>query len=288
MLTWDELKTRAIWCNYGLAPRGNGKLAKIPLSAVTGRPVDTAAHALLTDGATAAAAYRGNPRAAGVGIVLPSDVTCIDIDDAFRAGGRGDDGMRLNDPARQIVRLFDGSFVETSVSGRGLHVFCHAGAPRATHAGELEIFGGGAFIAMTWRAYGRRDLPLIDAQPIVDALLVIPEPQPAQTAVQMPENRDGAAVGNQKGGIVIDDVIGALRAIEGGIDYRQWFAAVAGMVADLGPDLTDELITTHNWQKPGEVRRIARYVERNGARASLGKLYHVARQNGYNGPWRAV
>lgn len=289
MLTWHDLKLKPIWCVYTLTPRGNGKMAKIPHSAVTGDAIDTQQPDVLTDGATAAAAYRSNPRAAGVGIVLPDDVVCIDIDDAFHYQ-ESDGYRRLKDVPRQIVQMFDGTFIETSISGQGLHVFCHASSPQRTIDADngLEIFGGGAFIAMTWHAYGRRDLPLIDAQPIVDALLVIPEQEPAQTAAQMPENRPLAAVGNQKGGVVLDDVVGALRAIEGGIEYRQWVGVVAGMVADLGEKLTDELISKYNWQKPKEVQRIARSVERNGARASLGKLYYAARQNGYNGPWRVA
>ncbi|WP_432064149.1 DNA primase [Streptomyces sp. C10-9-1] len=105
----------------------------------------------------------------GLGFVLDGDgVAVLDLD-----GALDDQGQPL--PwAQRILDAAPGCWVETSVSGRGLHVWGRGSLPRGRRirvgAGVVEAYTDGRFVAVTGRTFGRAPLRLGDLGPVLGEL----------------------------------------------------------------------------------------------------------------------
>ncbi|MGA5869265.1 bifunctional DNA primase/polymerase [Streptomyces cinereoruber] len=106
----------------------------------------------------------------GLGFVLDGDgIVCLDLDHALDADGE------VLPWAQRIVDAAGGTWVEISVSGRGLHVWGRGSLPHGRRItvgpGSVELYGDGRFIAVTGRTFGGTPCRLGDVQHIIDALL---------------------------------------------------------------------------------------------------------------------
>lgn len=96
----------------------------------------------------------------GRGIMLGDGVVCIDLDDALRDG-------HPTATAQAVLDACPGAWVETSQSGRGLHIFGagfeRAGLRvRAADGTGVEIYTRDRFILVTGKTYRPGGLPVLD------------------------------------------------------------------------------------------------------------------------------
>lgn len=140
----------------------------------TARKVPLTAHGAVassTDPATWTTYQSAVRSSAGVGLgfVLDGDgVAVLDLD-----GALDDQGEPL--PwAQGILDAAPGCWVETSLSGRGLHVWGRGRLPRGRRirvgTGSVEAYADGRFVAVTGRTFGRAPLRLGDLGPVLDEL----------------------------------------------------------------------------------------------------------------------
>ncbi|MFI7009983.1 DNA primase [Streptomyces sp. NPDC050145] len=118
--------------------------------------------------------YRAAARSSaggGLGFVLDGDgVVCLDLDHAL-----DDQGAPL--PwAQRLLDAAAGSWVEVSVSGRGLHIWGYGELPRGRRiavdgGGSVELYGDGRYIAVTGRTFGGTPRRLGDLSGVIAALL---------------------------------------------------------------------------------------------------------------------
>ncbi|WP_328721746.1 bifunctional DNA primase/polymerase [Streptomyces sp. NBC_00247] len=107
---------------------------------------------------------------AGLGFVLDGDgVVCLDLDHCL-----DQDGAPL--PwAQTILAAADGTWVEVSRSGDGLHVWglgsLESGRRITFHGGSVELYADGRYIAVTGATFGDTPRRLGDLQHVIDALL---------------------------------------------------------------------------------------------------------------------
>lgn len=96
----------------------------------------------------------------GTGVVLNGNgLVCIDLDKCVS-------GRRLAGWAEQLLSGLPGTYVEVSMSGRGLHIFGMADFPGG-RVGEfeghrVEIYGDLRYIAVTGRRWGQAPARLAD------------------------------------------------------------------------------------------------------------------------------
>jgi len=139
------LAERPIWLAYKLEDRGNGRLSKPPVSPRTGRvcaKTDETEQVTLTDALVGMERYD----AAGVGVVLPDGIVCIDLDSAFEDAGE------LRSVAQNVYDHFSGTVWEYSPSGNGLHgyMFGIKTNNRTKDAAlGIEVYGKPAFLTVT-------------------------------------------------------------------------------------------------------------------------------------------
>lgn len=87
-------------------------------------------------------------RFAGVGFVLNGDgIACIDLDHCLEDG-------RVANWAQAILDLALGTYVETSPSGTGLHIWGRATIPAGRCTPRGEVYGTGRYITITGRRFG--------------------------------------------------------------------------------------------------------------------------------------
>ncbi len=105
----------------------------------------------------------------GLGFVLNGDgVACIDLDHAFAPDGS------LKPWAEDIVNAAGATYVETSPSGQGIHIWGLADVRqgRKLRRGELavEVYGTSRFLTVTGRRYGSAPSTLGDISDLVERL----------------------------------------------------------------------------------------------------------------------
>lgn len=77
-------------------------------------------------------------------IVEGDGIWCLDLDGCFTPDGK------LTLAAQTIVDMFPGAYIETSISGNGLHIFGRGSiGPHRTRAAGLELYTRARFIALT-------------------------------------------------------------------------------------------------------------------------------------------
>lgn len=134
------------------------------------RPITTAGRpASVTDPATwdTLDAALASPAGDGIGIVLGAGIGCLDLDHAI------DDDGRLRPWARAIIDRCPPTYIEISMSGRGLHVFgLLPEAPgRARHDLGVEIYSRQRYIAVTGNRLEDAPLALADIRGVAATLI---------------------------------------------------------------------------------------------------------------------
>lgn len=100
----------------------------------------------------------------GVGFVLNGDgIVCIDIDHCVVDG-------KLAEVAAAIVERCQGTWVEISPSGAGLHVWGRADLAKGFRRNGVEVYPNGRYIAVTGKSWMNAPLVLADISEVVAAL----------------------------------------------------------------------------------------------------------------------
>ena len=150
-----EMKALKQWCVFRTYKDENGKRSKRNLSVYTG------SWASVSDPGTwctfdEALKYAAEHDCEGLTFVLTKDagIHCIDLDEC--AGKRGGQREPMSDEARRFVGQAQGAYMESSVSGTGVHIFFKGDMPDLKHTvgkgtpeGELEFYSDRKFISMT-------------------------------------------------------------------------------------------------------------------------------------------
>lgn len=134
-----ELTSRDRWVRYSRR--------KAPLTAY-----GTPASATNPTTWTTYAAARRSPAGVGLGLVLDGDgLVCIDLDHCLTDTG-------VADWAQAIVDRCPPTYIETSPSGDGLHLWGRGDMPHGRRVqlpeGTAEIYGTGRYITVTGRRHG--------------------------------------------------------------------------------------------------------------------------------------
>lgn len=105
------------------------------------------------------------PYGSGTGFVLWAEgIACLDLDGALVDG-------RVEPWARSILRDVRETYVEVSLSGRGLHVFGFGVVGPGRKIGPVELYDRSRYIAVTGRRYSSYPSRLADIQPVIDRIL---------------------------------------------------------------------------------------------------------------------
>lgn len=139
-----EMKNTPQWLCYKRVDKGNGKFGKPPVSPKTGYPCAKNDPSKFVDFDTAVAAVK-RLGLDGIGFVLADGWVAIDLDGCIT------DGV-MNDLATEVCALFDGTFIERSPSGTGIHVFVR-GEKTTTRSRDvklgIECYEGYNFMTVT-------------------------------------------------------------------------------------------------------------------------------------------
>lgn len=137
-----EMTSADRWVRYKLAPRKNGKLAKVPIQ-LDGRNASSTDSTTWTSFKAVQASSVGD----GLGWVLGNGIGCLDLDDCF------DDAGRLSPLALSVVSEHRDRavLIERSLSGRGVHIFVPMEAGAGMVRAGIEVYppDSGRFIAVT-------------------------------------------------------------------------------------------------------------------------------------------
>ena len=151
----DEMKALKNWCVFGTFRDENGERKKRNICVYTGK------WASVSDPVTwcsfdEAIKYAAERNYEGVTFVLTHEagIHCIDLDEC--AGKRGGKREPMSEEARKFVEQASGAYMESSVSGTGVHIFFKGDMPDLKHTvgkgapeGELEFYSDRKFISMT-------------------------------------------------------------------------------------------------------------------------------------------
>ena len=131
-----ELTSRPRWVNH---------IDKRPLCSRTGR------WASVTDPSTWSTHAAASATGAPLGFVLGDGIGCIDLDGCL------DEHGIPNEAARTLLAYYEGSYVEVSPSGRGLHIWGTAapqrGFKRMWRGQRIEFYSQGRYITVTENVY---------------------------------------------------------------------------------------------------------------------------------------
>ena len=160
----QDLKT---WCGFQVDE--DGKLIKKPLSLVDFKGLGITDTERLVDFETAVEALKsGKVIALGVGLAADGDITCIDIDchEDYKI-------QKFNELNKEILEQFN-SYAETSISGRGTHIFIKARKPQgfkhADRYGIIEVYNKSRFMIVTGDVVEEHNLEIIEYQQELDRL----------------------------------------------------------------------------------------------------------------------
>lgn len=130
------------WVRYRLAPRKNGKLAKVPVQ-LNGQN----ASSTNPDTWSTFEAARASSVGDGLGWVLGDGIGCLDLDNCF------DENGALYDFARGVIAKHEQEavLIERSLSGRGVHIFVPMAPGPGRVSPGMEVYppDSGRFIAVT-------------------------------------------------------------------------------------------------------------------------------------------
>lgn len=152
-------------------------------------------------------AYRKRFNRDGVafGLTKETDIVCIDLDKSI------DENGKLSEAARAFVKAANGTYIERSTSGRGLHIFCRGNAPEGYGVKgdkiDIEVFDDKRLLSMTGDVYGNASSTLKPVSPeLMDLLKANLKEQPK--TVPRTFDRTTAAVSDVE---LVDRISGSRR-----------------------------------------------------------------------------
>jgi putative DNA primase/helicase len=95
------------------------------------------------------------------------DICCIDVDNCF------DENGNVTEAGKKILEYKDKTYCETSISGKGLHLFGKTNGYDVrvwSKDGDMEFYQDGHFISMTGTDVQTKELMNIDASPVKDII----------------------------------------------------------------------------------------------------------------------
>ena len=139
------LKVRPQWVVWALAKR-NDKLTKVPYDPLSGKKASTTDLMTWAIFEEAYKAYEAEGGYTGVGFVFCSADPFVGIDfDDCRNPDTGEVGPRV----LEYVAKFEDAYVETSVSGTGIHLITRGRIKGGTKKGNYELYDQDRFFCMT-------------------------------------------------------------------------------------------------------------------------------------------
>jgi len=170
----SELKDLPRWVLWKLEPGKDGRLTKVPYNPHSGGRASSTDSTSWSTFDRVERIYQTS-NCSGIGFILTNkdDIVCVDLDDK--------EGTEDRLPEfKEIASKFN-SFTEVSFSGRGIHIWCRGKKPgNRCRKGDLEIYDGGRFIAVTGNMVEGSPSSLNNAQSAIDAFyerIVTPEAQ---------------------------------------------------------------------------------------------------------------
>lgn len=143
------LTSRRIWALWKLEPGTNGRMSKVPYSALYNGRASSTNPQTWTDYETAVATLnKGVYRGLSIAIPEEEPLIFIDLDHCI-----GEDGQ-LSEVAQDVVSHFPASFMEVSQSGKGIHILTLGEVPKSFKNTELgiEVYNRARFCALTGNA----------------------------------------------------------------------------------------------------------------------------------------
>lgn len=143
----DEMKRLSRWVKWRKIPKkdreGNIKWSKIPYSVKDSNSFDWNNPNNWTD-YNIAKAYLDGYDGLGYVLVEEDNIVAIDLDNCINKG-------KLSLFAREIIKKFDGSYMELSQSKKGIHIFIKGSISKNLNLKNLgiEIYKDNRFIALT-------------------------------------------------------------------------------------------------------------------------------------------
>lgn len=112
----------------------------------------------------------------GLGFVFSADddFVFIDLDDCMTEDGE------LNSFAEEVLKLFPSTYIEISMSEKGLHIVCRGKIYRAIKRNDIEVYSSGRYMAFTGNAISPTEPQ--NAQKAIDVLckqITLTEPSKA-------------------------------------------------------------------------------------------------------------
>ena len=140
----ERMLMQTRWVNWKPVRRGE-QMTKMPIQP-DGDPASSTDPTTWTDYETASELRSGT----GVGFVLGDGYACIDLDHCY------DNRNHLADWAKPLLALAEGTFIEISPSGDGLHIWGLCEPRRGMKlrdGGNIEAYAQGRYITVTGRPY---------------------------------------------------------------------------------------------------------------------------------------
>jgi hypothetical protein len=135
--------------------------------------------ASITDASTWSTYEAASAVGGGVGFVItrPLGITCIDVDVK--------EGEELNEFQKLVLRTFQNTYIETSPSGRGFHIWCRGTVETVKHSDiGIEVYSGERYMTVTLAPVV--NAPLLPLQTHLDVLVakIRPERHSGQVEAQ--------------------------------------------------------------------------------------------------------
>ncbi len=269
MRTMGELKALAQWVGY--------TANKVPMCPHTG---GAASSNNPDTWATAAQAWAAKKHYgwAGIGYVftIGAGVIGVDLDDCF------DEGGRLSDEARQIVKMLN-SYTELSPSGRGLHILACGTIPHSVKKPTFEMYNELRYFTVTGRQYGMAAVDegyasgnIEDRNTELNALHVVydGDVEPRAAAARP---RTSAPTTDEA------EIARALSHIPARGDYNaDWLPVLMAVHDALPDDRGVALIESWSPGYPGEVARKFRSFDRTAkGGVTVATLFGIAKRYGF-------
>jgi len=268
MTSITDLKQMPLWVGWDTL--------KIPKNPHTGTNAQTNNPATWADASTA---WRAKSRYGwqGIGVVftLESGLIGVDLDDCFY---RDDMGIRHIKPsAKDVCQSLD-SYTEYSPSREGLHIICKGTIQDSVKRDDIgfEMYNELRYFTVTGKQLG--DIAEIkECSPVLQALYATFTPTHLEN--------NPLPIVRPKQDTRPEDVKSALSCLPIHQSYYDWLRVLMA-VHDAFPG-SDGVAMIEAWAPgyKGEVQRKFRSFERTAKDGvSIGTLFHMAKQNGYQPP----
>ncbi len=116
-------------------------------------------------------------KASGIGIIVGDGLCGIDLDGALESG-------EAKDWARSVLDRFPGTYIESSISGTGLHILCLGTKPEGKCRcnlgdGHIEVYGSDRYLCVSGRRFEEAPAELRDCTQEITELVAELFGQPA-------------------------------------------------------------------------------------------------------------